>query len=436
MRVPKYRKHKPTGRALVEIDGRRIYLGRFGTPESEARYRAEIAKWAARQNKPLDALPAIVAAPAGEPVLIKDLILRYWTEHATGYYQKRGKPTSEAKNIRTSLKYLRRRCGDTAGDRFDQVILGAYRDELIDVRRSAIKTINTRVNHVREMFRWGAEKKIVPASVWHELLTLKNLKPGRTRAKPGREVPPVPDQVIEQTLPHLSPLVADIVRFIRLTGCRPGEPLALRPCDIVRPTPARSSAAPADEAPAVLPLRPQTGTGAAPIGDPRAVEVWFFRPEGHKSEHHGKERRVYIGPRAQAILRPYLECDPEGFCFGQGNGRRPYCESSFAKAIKRGLCKLAVALGHTLPEAMKKPAKGGKKPKPKYGWMPMRAWFEAEGVPYWHPHQIRHRAATELEADFELDSARVVLGHGDERTTRKYAERDFAKAEEVARQIG
>jgi integrase len=374
---------------------------------------------------------AAVAPPAG-PVLIKDLILRYWTEHATEHYQKRGKPTSEAKNIRTSLKYLRRRCGETAAARFDQVILNTYRDELIDVRHSSIKTVNTRVNHVREMFRWAAEKKIVPAAVWHELLTLKNLRPGRTRAKPGKKVLPVPDQVIEQTLPHLSPLVADIVRFIRLTGCRPGEPLALRPSDIVRPTPPRSHAATADDAPVVLPLRPPPAAGAAPIGEPAPVEVWFFRPEGHKTEHHGKERRVYIGPRAQAILQPYLERDPEGFCFGQGSNGRPYCSATFAKAIKRGLCKLAMALGHKLPEA-KKPAKGR---KPKYGWMPKRAWFEAAGVPYWHPNQTRHTAATEMEAGFEPDAARVVLGHGDVRTTRAYAERDFAKAEEVARQIG
>jgi len=30
LRVPKYRLHKASGQALVQIDGRRIYLGKHG----------------------------------------------------------------------------------------------------------------------------------------------------------------------------------------------------------------------------------------------------------------------------------------------------------------------------------------------------------------------------------------------------------------------
>ena len=33
VRVPKYRHHKPTGQALVEIKSRRIYLGPYDRPE-------------------------------------------------------------------------------------------------------------------------------------------------------------------------------------------------------------------------------------------------------------------------------------------------------------------------------------------------------------------------------------------------------------------
>ena len=32
--IPKYRHHKGSGQALVQIDGRRIYLGKFDSPES------------------------------------------------------------------------------------------------------------------------------------------------------------------------------------------------------------------------------------------------------------------------------------------------------------------------------------------------------------------------------------------------------------------
>ena len=35
---PTYRLHKATGQAVVTLGGRDIYLGRHGTPESQAEY--------------------------------------------------------------------------------------------------------------------------------------------------------------------------------------------------------------------------------------------------------------------------------------------------------------------------------------------------------------------------------------------------------------
>jgi hypothetical protein len=31
-----------------------------------------------------------------------------------------------------------------------------------------------------------------------------------------------------------------------------------------------------------------------------------FRPESRKTEHHGRERVIFIGPSSQDVLRPYL----------------------------------------------------------------------------------------------------------------------------------
>ena len=37
--IPSYRLHKPTRRGVVRLNGRDIYLGAHGTPESKERYR-------------------------------------------------------------------------------------------------------------------------------------------------------------------------------------------------------------------------------------------------------------------------------------------------------------------------------------------------------------------------------------------------------------
>jgi hypothetical protein len=42
----------------------------------------------------------------------------------------------------------------------------------------------------------------------------------------------VSDEAVEKTLPLMPPTVAGMVRVQRLTGMRPQEVTALRPCDI------------------------------------------------------------------------------------------------------------------------------------------------------------------------------------------------------------
>ena len=109
---------------------------------------------------------------------------------------------------------------------------------------------------------------------------MEGLKKGRTKAPEPEPVLPVEDTLVEATLPHLPEIVADMVRFQRLTGCRPGEVCQLRPMDLDR-------------------------TG----------DVWTYRPGSHKTEHHGRERVIFIGPKAQAVIRPYLLRDATAYCF-------------------------------------------------------------------------------------------------------------------------
>jgi integrase len=57
-------------------------------------------------------------------------------------------------------------------------------------------------------------------------------------------------------------------------------------------------------------------------------------------------------------------------------------------------------------------------------------------VPYWHPNQLRHSAATMIRRDYGLEAAQVILGHSKADVTQIYAERDSAKAIEVVKRIG
>ena len=45
--VPSYRLHKASENAYVELGGKRIYLGKHGTPESREAYHRTLAEWEA-----------------------------------------------------------------------------------------------------------------------------------------------------------------------------------------------------------------------------------------------------------------------------------------------------------------------------------------------------------------------------------------------------
>jgi integrase len=111
----------------------------------------------------------------------------------------------------------------------------------------------------------------------------------------------VADDVVDATLPHLPVVIADMVRVQRLLGCRPGEVCMMRPSDI-----------------------------------DRSAEVWEYRPASHKTEHHGRHRVIFIGPKAQEILLQYLLRDADAYCFAPADSERK------RKALMRALRKTLV----------------------------------------------------------------------------------------------
>jgi hypothetical protein len=50
-RVPSYRRHKATGQAVVTLDGKSHYLGRYGSRVSQVRYWMEIREWYEKEVK-------------------------------------------------------------------------------------------------------------------------------------------------------------------------------------------------------------------------------------------------------------------------------------------------------------------------------------------------------------------------------------------------
>src|SRR5438874_1183111 len=106
--VPKYRHYKPKNLAVVRIDGKDHYLGKYGTDESRERYRRVIAEHLAT---PSPESPPRYQPSRDQGMAVGELIVAYWDRHVTSYYVKHGRPTSEQDNIRQALRFLRRLYG-------------------------------------------------------------------------------------------------------------------------------------------------------------------------------------------------------------------------------------------------------------------------------------------------------------------------------------
>jgi len=256
-RAPKYCLHSPSGRAYMRIRGRVRYLGPHGSPESLEEYGRLVAELAAS--------PAVPDHPAPAGLTIVELCAAY-LDFAETYYRKNGGITRSVDQVRRAVQITAEYYGRTPASEFGPLALIAIQHRLLekDLSRGYINSV---VRLIRRMFRWGVSRELLPPGVYQALVTVEGLKKGRTAARETEPIKPVEDSVVEATLPHLPPVVRDMVRFQRLTGARPGEVCQLRPMDL-----------------------------------DRSEAIWKYWPACHKNEHYDRERVVFIGPKAQAIL--------------------------------------------------------------------------------------------------------------------------------------
>jgi integrase len=433
-RIPTYRLHKQSGQAIVTLpDGlgtrRDVLLGKYGTAESRKEYARVLAEW--EVNGRHSPLPAAVS-----DISINELILAYW-KHARVYYGWDKKPERGDKvSLRDALRVLRKYYGHSLARDFGPLALKVCRSKMIG-KNWARTYINSQVDRIRRMFRWAAEEEWLPGSVFDNLAKVTSLRKGKSEARESARVRPVSDEIVDATLGFLHPVARAMVELQRLTGMRPGEVCRMRGIDI-------------ETSPPVWVFRPGSDVGSE--GD-------------HKTAHHGHERAVLIGPRAQEVLRPWLKMDPTEYLFSpkvaeelrnatrRRNRTSPLTPSQAARAAKKRpkrakrqrylVAAYRLAIYRACDRAFPPPPPLAKREHETWkGWRArltvedraaLRRWRRSNR---WHPHQLRHSAATELRKEFGIEAARIILGHATLSATQVYAERDLERARQIMGQVG
>ncbi len=377
---PKYRLHRPSGLAVVTIDGRDHYLGRHGTKASRELYARLIAEREQADGRPIQPRRALS---------IVELCLAHWR-----WARENVNLTDDIRAMIQVLRQTHARCEVGA---FGPRALKAVRAEMVKAGWSR-KTVNKRVSALRRMFRWGVAEELVPVEAHHALMTVEGLRRGELGVKESEPVQPVPLADIDAVLDHLTPPVRAIVLLQLHTGARCGELVGLRPVDI-----------------------------------DVSGDVWRADLREHKGTHRGRVRTLWFGPRAQAVLRPFLDRPAERPLFRPVEGMQAFRDVQTAQRTP--------PTHHGNRVGSNRKAKPAKKPGETYDTSSVRRALakacRRAGVDVFSPHRLRHTAAMQYRAAAGVEAASCVLGHGSiELTARVYATRDEDLAKGAAMQHG
>ncbi len=356
--IPKLRRHKALGRGVVRLNGRDYYLGAWpdgqeGPPPAvQEAYDRKIAEWLAAGR---------LGAPAAGLTVYE--LGRHYLQHAQQYYRKEWDGelllTGEMGVVRCALRYLLALYGPTAASAFGPLALQAIQAKMVTAGLCR-RTINSYVRKIKQVFRWGVARELVPTAVLVALQTVRELSRGRTEAAEYPDVGPAPQASVEAVLGRAAAPVPAMIGLQLLTGMRPGELVGLTVEEV-----------------------------------DRSRTPWEYRPS-HKTEHLGRDREIYFGPQARALLGPLLE-QARGHVFRQARSRRPFSVSHY--------------------------------------WRKIQEACAAAGVEPWHPHQLRHTKATEVEESHGIEATAAVLGNTVD-VAKIYAHAKRQTARRIAEEMG
>lgn len=388
-RVPQLRCKTVSGYqyAVVGIHGRDHYLGQYGSPGSIAQYNAIIARWLAGGRS--------LEQPAGAALSVNELLLKF-VEHAERKYAGRRRAAKIVHGIGVAIRAVRDLFGLTDAAAFGPKALGLVREHWIK-SGLARKTINQNTIIIKSAWRWAAAEELVPGTCWHALNALAGLRRGDAPCPEPKKVRPVPDAHVDAIKTQVSRQVWALVELQRLTGMRSSEAASMRTIDI--------------------------DTSGA---------LWTYRPREHKTEHHDIDRVIYLGARAQTLLRPWLRSDLTAYLF------QP--KDAMAELRKRRSAERQTPASCGNRPGTNRKRKPRRQPGERYTPQAYRNAIvvacRKAAVPQWFPHQLRHSFATAIRREFGIEAARVMLGHQHIGITEVYAERDRAVALEVVAKLG
>ena len=371
-RKPVYGFHCTSGKARTTVNGKRVYLGEYDSPDSKAAFDRIMAEWQAAHTE---------RTPTVNVELTVTRLAVLFLQHAEAEYRRDGKPTGETANFRHAMQSMNNlfhgvRVIDFGPKKLKQLQAQLVKDGL------AQQTINGRIRRIKQVIEWGVSEELVSVSVSKSLKTVHGLRVGKTPARAPEPKGPVCEAHVNAIKPLVTRPMWGLIQFMLLTGCRPSEAVSLRWSEI-----------------------------------DISKAVWTYCPKHHKTAHKGKKRVIVIGPQGQQVLNSVRELSRSDYVFDPQVGFDEFVRKAYgdkAKARQVGECYTKHGLNTSVRNACDK----AKIPR----WSPGQL-------------RKTRATQARRDGDLET-AQQILGHSSKQTTERHYADVDLSRAEANALQFG
>lgn len=331
----------------VRINGRDYTLGATGSAESRREYLRLVQ--AAQSGTP--------APPKLAPFTVNDLAA-WWAEYAARAFG----PASD--EPRHGARVLEVAC---------QAIGGCLAAEMSPKRLRTVQSLmlskwsrsntNRQIVRLKTVIKRACDDEIIPPEVYQRIACVGAVRKGSPGAREGSKRAAATREALDRVIPEVPAEVGAMLELMWWTGARPGEVRILRTGDLER-----------------------------------SNTPWIFRPESHKKAWRGNDRVIPLGPKAMAVLEPWIRpFEPGAYCFRTLRGK-PWRTDRIAQEVLEACGRARVKFT---------------------------------------PYQLRHAFKRRAIAAGGISAAMAALGQTSSEAFDRYDHGgDFGEAVELARNIG
>ncbi len=223
LRIAPYRRHKASWQAVVTLNGKDHYLGRYNSAASREAYNRIIQEWLTAGRRLLKPDASLT---------VNELILAYWRMVEGSFAPTvSGHDPGELHCLRTALRLVRELYGRTAASAFGRLAPQGRPPEN-DREELAPRLHQPPGESNSPMVPLGGLRGNDSGRRGPRPPISRGLRRGKSTAREKDPVKRVLEDLVKAVLPFLSPAVCAMVELQWHTGMRPGEVLGLRACDL------------------------------------------------------------------------------------------------------------------------------------------------------------------------------------------------------------